>query len=335
VRAALEAPAFDELSRVFTAGFGRLLGVPMYGFYALDEEAPRIRHNVAVNVSDLFVARYERAMDADPLLRQSRATGKPVYNRDLMTGPEWEASEIYRRAYSTHAMRHVAEIPITDEAKVIGALHFGASKRERWFVARDMRLAGAVARVLATSIRRIRARGRTERELELTQAALDLAGTAVVISEPREPELRMNAAAHRVVGEVRDADERLYELLAGTPDGGRRSRRAEVELTDGAPGLLHAHSDRMPEGALVTILELQRAQPRLDRRLLSGLTTREAQVATLVVEGLSDREIADALALSHHTVSQHVKSVYAKLGTDSRVGLTRLLLGAPPTVRRS
>jgi DNA-binding NarL/FixJ family response regulator len=89
------------------------------------------------------------------------------------------------------------------------------------------------------------------------------------------------------------------------------------------------------DGGLVTVLELQREAPGLDQRLLATLTPRESEVAVLVVEGLSDREIADRLYLSRFTVSQHVKGIYRTLGVDSRVALTRLLLGAPIGVRRS
>ena len=51
-RAILSAKQLDQLGRAFAAGFGRLIGVPMYGFYALEPDSPRIEHNVAVNVSD-------------------------------------------------------------------------------------------------------------------------------------------------------------------------------------------------------------------------------------------------------------------------------------------
>jgi DNA-binding CsgD family transcriptional regulator len=66
---------------------------------------------------------------------------------------------------------------------------------------------------------------------------------------------------------------------------------------------------------------------------LATLTPREAEVAGLVVDGLADREIAERLFLSRHTVSQYVKRIYRKLDVESRVGLTRLLLGAPSPVR--
>ena len=50
---------------------------------------------------------------------------------------------------------------------------------------------------------------------------------------------------------------------------------------------------------------------------------------------LSDREIAEQLCLSRYTVHQYVKRIYRKLDVDSRVALTRLLLGLPIGARRS
>jgi DNA-binding NarL/FixJ family response regulator len=334
-RTVSEASDYEGLERVFATGFGPLVGVPRYGFYALEPDAPQIHYNVAVNVSDLFLARYERAMDVDLLLSHARETGQPAYNRNLMSGAEWEETEVFRNAYATHTMHHVAELPINAEGRIVGALHFAASDRAHDFAADELRLAEAVAGVLGVAICRIRAGSRSERELARTRSALELAGTAIVISQPGAQELCLNAIANVLVQDICDGDERLHELLARPPGGGRFSRRADVELTSGGTGLLHAHSDRMPTGELVTVLELVRERPGVDRRLLACVTPREAEVATLVVEGLSDREIADELVLSRHTVSQYVKRVYGKLGVDSRVALTRLLLGAPPPVRRS
>ena len=81
------------------------------------------------------------------------------------------------------------------------------------------------------------------------------------------------------------------------------------------------------------MLDLRREHPRVSPAAVAALTPREAVVAGLVVDGLTDREIAERLYLSHHTVSQYVKRIYRKLDVESRVGLTRLLLGAPSVVR--
>jgi Bacterial regulatory proteins, luxR family len=42
---------------------------------------------------------------------------------------------------------------------------------------------------------------------------------------------------------------------------------------------------------------------------------------------LGMHEVRHGVYLSRHTVSQYVKRIYRKLGVDSRVALTRLLLG--------
>ena len=48
------------------------------------------------------------------------------------------------------------------------------------------------------------------------------------------------------------------------------------------------------------------------------LTARQVEVLRLVAEGLSDRDIADRLVLSEHTVHRHVANIYARLGCSSR-----------------
>jgi pimeloyl-ACP methyl ester carboxylesterase/DNA-binding CsgD family transcriptional regulator len=50
------------------------------------------------------------------------------------------------------------------------------------------------------------------------------------------------------------------------------------------------------------------------------LSDRELEVLGLIAKGLSDREIAERLVLSPHTVHRHVANVRAKLGQASRAG---------------
>jgi DNA-binding CsgD family transcriptional regulator len=57
-----------------------------------------------------------------------------------------------------------------------------------------------------------------------------------------------------------------------------------------------------------------------------SLTDTERSVIDLVADGLTNREAAERLFLSHHTVGFHLRSIFCKLGVSSRVELTRLAI---------
>ena len=62
---------------------------------------------------------------------------------------------------------------------------------------------------------------------------------------------------------------------------------------------------------------------------LDSLAAMERQVAALVMEGATNREIAGRLFISVKTVEATLTRVYRKLGIRSRVDIVRLAAGRP------
>jgi DNA-binding NarL/FixJ family response regulator len=56
---------------------------------------------------------------------------------------------------------------------------------------------------------------------------------------------------------------------------------------------------------------------------IEGLSHREMQVASLVSQGLTYREIAETVDVSINTVKTHVQRIYKRLGVSSRRELTK------------
>ena len=63
-----------------------------------------------------------------------------------------------------------------------------------------------------------------------------------------------------------------------------------------------------------------------------GLSAAQKQVAGLVVEGLSHRDIAERMAISTNTVRTHVNRIFEKTGVRTQPALVRVLLSSAPPV---
>lgn len=62
------------------------------------------------------------------------------------------------------------------------------------------------------------------------------------------------------------------------------------------------------------------------REAVECLTTREKEILSNVADGLTNKEIAEKLNISEHTVKNHLKNILQKLQLQNRVQLTRYAL---------
>lgn len=67
------------------------------------------------------------------------------------------------------------------------------------------------------------------------------------------------------------------------------------------------------------------AQISVGRVRQLGISEREAEIITLLVEGYSNQEIAKKLYISPNTVKTHIKNIYAKLEVNNRLQLLNRL----------
>lgn len=91
-------------------------------------------------------------------------------------------------------------------------------------------------------------------------------------------------------------------------DAVRRTAEGDTVFTPGLAGLVLGEYRRMA------------AAPEPDT---PQLTERETEVLRLVAKGLTARQIADRLVISHRTVENHVQSTLRKLQLHNRVELAR------------
>jgi DNA-binding CsgD family transcriptional regulator len=86
------------------------------------------------------------------------------------------------------------------------------------------------------------------------------------------------------------------------------------------------YEDGVMIAAVVTFDAMGDGAPRADRPSFGweGLTDTEQTPVELVADGLTNREAAARLYLSHHTVDSHLRHIFRKLRINSRVQLARI-----------
>jgi LuxR family maltose regulon positive regulatory protein len=130
--------------------------------------------------------------------------------------------------------------------------------------------------------------------------------------------LVLQALAHQAAGDVPTALGPLDRALALAEDEGH----VATFLDEGArmTALLDA-ACRAPSArayAHVLLSRVRRSSPPAEQPLVDALSARELDVLRLLVTDLDGPAIARELVVSLHTVRSHTKSIYAKLGVNSR-----------------
>jgi DNA-binding CsgD family transcriptional regulator len=180
---------------------------------------------------------------------------------------------------------------------------------------------------------------RTDRRAEAAAHVRALGGTNVAGLSPR---LALLAAGAQALAAQDDAESaRLFAVALAVPDAerwpfdlarvrlaqGERLRRSRAltqskePLTAALKTFQQLGSSAWAERARKELRAAGHAVAHQDGRGAAELTAQEREIAELAATGLTNKQIAERLFISHRTVGAHLYQIYPKLGIASRVAL--------------
>lgn len=325
----------------------------------LDEESFRVR--LGDRLREALGAEASCVMDLDPLLSfpvHAVEHGWPAASREplasvLMTtrtadpsglirarsgavhaerlaGADLGADPYFREHILAFGYRHEVQVPCVSLRRGHAFLCLTRSGRRGAFDDRQLRVLDAIApHVGAAAHAAAMRRGAASGSPSVGMIVLDASGRVELANAEGERWLRLATSPGR---------QYLLALRAFTSLVGRLASddpRAVPELllfdpATGAPTVLRGERRAGANGDPKTVVLLQgvRLAEHPPALVAMGLTPREADVAVAIARGLAAKEIAASLACSLHTVNDHTRRVYDKLGVSSRVALAMRLLGA-------
>ena len=266
-----------------------------------------------------------RAEDVLALPTLARAPGL-VTTLFEATGGKPERSTRYREVLRPAGLEHELRVMLRTATTTWGALILFRSPEAGAFTPAETALAGHATRDVATAIRR-------EMLLTETRECDDDTTPGLVLVDAALCVVHATPAAHRWLRSIDDSVDTRRDLpwcivtLADHARGSETAARNRIRTRDGR--WLTLHAERLGASSQVSVI-IEPTRPVEIARILAdayGLTGRERDVVGFLALGHSRHEIARALALSPHTVDDHVKRVYGKFGVQSRSELTyRLFL---------
>jgi DNA-binding NarL/FixJ family response regulator len=249
----------------------------------------------------------------------------PVGILDHTTRGQPERSARYRDLLAPSGIPHELRAAFVIRGRVWGAVHVARREQSGAFSQQDAdalaRVAGAIAHGIRASLRFDAARRVTGSE----------APGLVVVASDNTVDL-ITLPAHELLEAIRGDALGRGEASPPAPvvalasfvrsQEARGATGSNVVTVPSALGWLTLHASlpgTAADGRVAIVIERasgpQSATVRLEAH---GATAREREVATLLARGLSNPEIAETLVLSPHTVQDHIKSLFEKLGVASR-----------------
>jgi len=271
-----------------------------------------------------------------------------IWSRSML----WDRSTLLRSAYfHEFALRHDLQDSVGLSLDVEGtptharvALLYGGAPLPEDSVATMLRRLGLILPVLRTGLG---IHLRFERWLGAMPSMLDRVGERLILYSVAGRELHRNLTMRRALeqDDERDRILQVAETVARAVMAHARSDGRLAGSTLGAPaasrqviqtglaryrlrGCMVGPDTLDTESAVLVSVDRLNAEPPSPNTLRErfGLTAREAQVACLLVQRLTNDEIADALGISSHTARHHTESVLLKVRVNSRRALRQALL---------
>lgn len=208
-----------------------------------------------------------------------------------------------------------------------GMLDLFRDRSRRPFTTREVELVRTVAPAVALALRGSAQHGRISAQrstIDGPGTALFDAGTLISLDEQAERLFTEIAGPHWAtvpppMSAVYGVVARTQAIQAGTDRGPATAR---LRATSGRWLTIHGSSLRPIAGGpgpiAITVEPARSTQIAPIIVEAYSLTAREQEITRAVARGLSNPEIAATLTLSPHTVRDHLKAIFTKVGVNSR-----------------
>ncbi|MEU6661981.1 LuxR C-terminal-related transcriptional regulator [Streptomyces sp. NPDC046821] len=303
------------------------------GLYQLEEGSGRVLDVHAVASGGLLDEYEAYGRDDDPVLSRV-IEGRTALDSSRVPGGQWDRCGA-RQALGAASYRHSLLAPVATSA-FFGTVNFARDASQAPFSDADLIAAQSVAEHVGLAIERSRRFEATAQRAALIENTFDRLDYPVIITDLCGRVLFFNRSARREWpvplgpdGSLPTSDGLARAIIDASVEFTREGRRVVTRTVSGPGGKeVIAKTFRLAgstAAAATVLFERSGHQPADRLPDWEVLTRRERDIAQLVSEGLTTKQIAERAFVSENTVKQHLKRIYAKTDVANRAELIQLI----------
>lgn len=272
----------------------------------------------------------------DPVLKFVIEQQRPIDSSRVARRSEWESCGA-RQALGIEGYAHSMQAPLLVSGLPFGTLNFARAEHRPPFSTQDLAAARLVGEQLGLAAERALRYEATGHRATALEHALDQIVQGVIVTDLDGQVLFQNRVARNEWGLQVDADRAplpgviadcIAEAMSSFRDEGKRVfiRNVRGRSAD-RKAILKSYRLSERDQTAVTLLFACADRQSAARQLpvWDVLTRREQEIAQLVSEGLTTKQIAARAFVSENTVKQHLKRVFAKTDVSTRAELVQLI----------
>ncbi|HET6769822.1 MAG TPA: response regulator transcription factor [Chitinophagaceae bacterium] len=134
---------------------------------------------------------------------------------------------------------------------------------------------------------------------------------AVAMIKEEFPEIKI------LMETIFDDDEKIFNSICAGAEGYILKHTTPAEIME-AITEIHDGGSPMTPSIANRVLKMVKVRPESGRKESFDLSTREKEILTCLVKGMSYKMIADTCFISIETVNVHIKNIYKKLHVHSK-----------------
>ena len=298
-----------------------LLRADYLASYVRDDATGRFEDCVALNIeSDRLTLYQEYFQYHDPItpLLQQRCQATPV--SAVITQRELEKTEFFNDFLIHGGLHHGIDLHLYDGSQHMGDLRIWRARQQPQFGAREVTLLEMLKPHLAKALVHLAALQRERANSDNWQALWSCHPDPCFIRDCNSTELHRNRSASLLLEQI--GEPQRATLADFLQQAGKNTANGLLWVGYLATTVRIGSAAPAQAGTLIQLVPEHRLAPALcDLGQIFGLTQREAEVCSLVLQGYSDKEISRRLSISFPTVRTHLSHTFSKAGVTSRAEL--------------